>query len=261
MSSLKTIMLWLLYGCLIHILVLVLPVAADHGNLRSLQDISAEDDNVGSWVPADDDFDVYDDDAFFLSDVPNSTNATTTTVLSVNNTLLCGRSVCADAQVWGTTVAKAPTSAPTVEGTPPNNVCSNAINLGWSGVPMRGTTIGATPDTGLEFCGGVIRSGSVWYSVMGTGAKLATSTCFEATQQDTQIAVYSAQDGDGDDDNDCDRLVCVGGNDDVPGAACAIKPFASRVVWNSRPGVKYYLLVYGFRELGNFDINVQVVEY
>jgi hypothetical protein len=244
-------MLWLLSWCL-----LVLPATADHGYLRSLQvlpeedtsnsllpfvDIVSEEDTSNSVLPFD--FVPEEDDTSYIllpeDEVTNNTNVTAF--------ILCGRSVCTDEQVW-----LAPTSAPTVEGTPPNNVCTHAINLGWSGEPMRGTTIGATPDEGLEFCGGVVRSGSVWYSVMGTGAKLATTTCFGATQQDTQIAVYAGQ--------DCDNLVCVGGNDDVPGAGCGIKPFASRVVWDSRPGVKYYLLVYGFRELGDFDINVQVLD-
>jgi hypothetical protein len=230
-------------------LVLV-PIAttADHGYLRSLLQ-----DSFG-----------------------NATNSTNATVIPTNTSIgestsnidtanACGASVCTSDQVCCgdrycarinevcvvSSLIKAPTLAPTLFPPPPNNDCTNSISLGWSGEPMQGTTIGATPDMGLEFCGGVVRSGSVWYSVMGTGAKMVASTCFEATEQDTQIAVYSG--------HDCNRLICVGGNDDVAGMGCPNKPFASRVVWESTPGILYYILVYGFRELGNFEINAQVL--
>jgi len=123
-----------------------------------------------------------------------------------------------------------------------NDVCEQAIALEIdSGTPVPGTTVGATvskvPD---DFCGEIVESPGVWYSVLGTGKGIAVGLCLD-TNFDTRISIFEGS---------CDSLVCVGGNDDWCGLQSAFG-------WVSKNQTTYYILVHGSEgTVGDFGILV-----
>ena len=107
-----------------------------------------------------------------------------------------------------------------------NDRCDEAIQLTIGGGPEFGTTLGATSDELLSFCGTPITAPGVWYSVDGSGLATEVRLC-EGTGFDTQVSVFQGS---------CENLVCIGGNDDF----CGVR---SVYGWDTEVGVTYYILV------------------
>ncbi|CAB9496621.1 CHU large protein [Seminavis robusta] len=250
-----------------------------HGSLRRL-DVEANGTIMeGTAVPTLAEETIFDETAIDESDV-----ACGYTVCPMGS-LCCGNTFCVtDSSLCSITSAtpnptisvpmtgaptEAPSSSPVTPVVPPNNdLCTTAEGPltvtpqsldGSLENRILGTTTGATAQSELRRCGGTISSPSVWYTVVGNGAKLAASTCWPGTDLDTQISVFRAGNTSlSCDDSDTDNLVCIGGNDDAAGATCDIKPFASRMIWKSEVGVTYYILVHGFvSRVGDFELNVE----
>ena len=163
-----------------------------------------------------------------------------------------------------------------------NDVCSSAIGpipvtaegLGNSrAILTHGTSNGAAVPTSLApTCNSIRHNGpGVWYTVIGTGARMTASTCWYGTDYDTAISVYTSsrrRDLKKEDDNTvgasggsggCSSLQCVNANDDASGnfGSCRINSLYSRVQWESVRGETYYILVHSFNNrVGNFDLNV-----
>ncbi len=133
---------------------------------------------------------------------------------------------------------------------PENDSCADAVALE-CGVPVFGTTIGAELDATCGFAG-VERQG-VWYTFTQEGPNVVSlETCFEGTNFDTDISVFTG--------DDCDNLSCFTGfstdgfTDGV--FACEFAGFAAGgadAVFNAEGGVTYYILVSGFNT-GNFEL-------
>jgi len=123
-----------------------------------------------------------------------------------------------------------------VHAQPVNDACADAIPIA-SGETLTGTTVDATPDTGL-LCGDT-DAPAVWYSMTGDGTPCTASLCGSAF--DTKLSVHSGS---------CDALVCVTSNDD----ACGLQ---SEVAWDSVAGETYYIRVFGYGEnSGEYTLNL-----
>ena len=107
-----------------------------------------------------------------------------------------------------------------------NDRCDEAIPVTIGGSPEIGSTLGATSDELLSFCGTPITAPGVWYRLVGNGLATEVRLC-EGTGFDTQVSVFQGS---------CDSLVCIGGNDDFCGHQSAYQ-------WDSEFGVTYYVLV------------------
>ena len=107
---------------------------------------------------------------------------------------------------------------------PPNDLCTNVIDLGTltaTGPPFNaiGTTVGATIDDGFPIPCNIdgndfITAPGVWYTFESDLPCLSASTCFGITDYDSKISVYAG--------NICEDLICVTGNDDGPGCGLAV---------------------------------------
>lgn len=125
----------------------------------------------------------------------------------------------------------------------------------WCGAPTiqcaqstSGTTVGADT-TDLEFCGTSLSSApGVWYSFTGDGKVLQVTADTSGSDYDTKLGVFSG---------DCTALTCVGGNDDVNGAADR----TSEVIFASELDVLYYVYVTGFSaNEGNYNLTISCVD-
>lgn len=174
-------------------------------------------------------------------------------------------------------------SAPIFAG---NDVCARAIGpisrtaqgLGNSRAILKeGTSIGAAmPTTFAPTCNSIRHTGpGVWYTVVGTGARMTASTCWSGSDYDTAISVYTGNRRRSlkkEDDKEnisnavasgggggCSSLQCVNANDDASGnfGSCRLNSYLSRVQWESNRGETYYVLIHGFNNrVGNFNLNV-----
>jgi len=137
---------------------------------------------------------------------------------------------------------------------PDNDSCANATALEL-GVPVPGTTVGASLSPGVPFCDGAEfpPSPGVFYSTVGDGQILTASTCtelYDATNAvlDTRLSVYEAS-------GDCETdMICIAGNDDYDHGDC--DTLLSRVSWQSKVGVNYLIHVYGYDIVGSFAVVV-----
>jgi len=138
---------------------------------------------------------------------------------------------------------------------PDNDSCENATAL-QLGVPVPGTTVGASLSPGVPFCeDAAYPSPGVFYSIVGDGQILTASTCTElysydanADVLDTQLSVYEAS-------GDCETdMICIDYNDDDSQSDC--DTLLSRVSWQSNVGVNYLIHVYGFDTRGSFAVVV-----
>ena len=115
-----------------------------------------------------------------------------------------------------------------------NDECSNATAI-QCGDAIDGTTVGATIDAEVFFCGTSVTSPGVWYTFNGDGSTVTVSTCNSVGVDDTKLHVYSG---------DCNTLTCVDGSDDD----CAA---FSSVTFSAEDGITYYVLVSEFGTNGN----------
>jgi hypothetical protein len=118
-------------------------------------------------------------------------------------------------------------------GNPPNDDCADAILLS-CGQVVSGSTVTAEedPEAADTDCDGFDSdTGGVWYRIIGNGLTMVVSTCSPLTDFDTEVGVFVG---------DCDRLFCVGGNDDI---GCEANSLASQVAWLSIPGEEYLIFV------------------
>jgi hypothetical protein len=123
-----------------------------------------------------------------------------------------------------------------------NDDCTDADTI-TAGVPMSGTTIGATFD-GLDECGTAITAPGVWYTIVGEGGMVFIASTCDAATYDTKISVFSGTCGD---------LDCVAGNDDTPGCS----DFTSEIGFPTTDGTDYFILVHGFSgDIGDFILTV-----
>jgi len=134
---------------------------------------------------------------------------------------------------------------------PDNNNCDGA-ELITCGIQVAGTSINSQDNellTGTD-CGTAIDGPGVWYVFDGTGDQVFLSTCNTTSGFDTRISVFEAA-------PDCTNLLCLGGNDDSPNCT----GFLSEFVFNTLPGVDYYVLVHGFGgATGDFLLDVSCVD-
>jgi hypothetical protein len=134
---------------------------------------------------------------------------------------------------------------------PDNNDCSNATLI-TCGIQIAGTSINSQDNellTGTD-CGTGVDGPGVWYVFDGTGDQVFLSTCNTTSGFDTRLSVYEAA-------PDCSNLLCLGGNDDSPNCT----GFLSEFVFNTTPGVDYYILVHGFGgATGDFLLDVNCVD-
>ncbi|MFT5183030.1 MAG: hypothetical protein ACI84C_000152 [Flavobacteriales bacterium] len=134
---------------------------------------------------------------------------------------------------------------------PDNNDCANA-SLITCGIQVAGTSINSQDNellTGTN-CGTAVDGAGVWYVFDGTGDQVFLSTCNTVSGFDTRLSIYEAA-------PDCSNLLCLGGNDDSPNCT----GFLSEFVFNTTPGVDYYVLVHGFGgATGDFLLDVACVD-
>ncbi|MCA9243732.1 MAG: hypothetical protein KDA32_07265 [Phycisphaerales bacterium] len=134
-------------------------------------------------------------------------------------------------------------------GFPSNDDCADALGL--SSTTAIGDTTSATDDI-APTCGTTVSAPGVWYIMNGTGTNVTVTTCFDDTNYDTKLNVYSG---------DCDNLVCVGGNDDDFGNPDCNFPrgigFPSTVSFCAETGTDYLILVQGFSgAVGEFHLEI-----
>ncbi len=129
---------------------------------------------------------------------------------------------------------------------PVNDLCVDAISID---VPSTtfGTTTDATEDEEFTGCDtGFITYNGVWYKLIGTGTSITASTC--SSGFDTKITVFCGG---------CAEDICVGGNDDYNCTAPPPIELQSRVVFCSRLGEEYLILVHGgLGDFGDFQLDV-----
>ncbi len=122
---------------------------------------------------------------------------------------------------------------------PANDSCQFAIAVN-CGDTISGSTVYATPDAGLPFCGTTPQSNGVWYTLDGDGSFVTLSLC-NGTSYDSKINVFTGS---------CDAFTCVAGNDDF----CGLQ---SQVTFQSVLGTTYYIYVNGFTaSSGDFSMSV-----
>ncbi len=122
---------------------------------------------------------------------------------------------------------------------PINDSCSHAIAVN-CGDTITGSTMYATPDAGLPFCGTTPQSNGVWYTITGDGSFITASLC-NGTTYDTKINIYTGS---------CGAFTCVAGNDDYCGSQ-------SQVTFQSVAGTTYYIYVNGYTaSSGDFTLTI-----
>ena len=124
---------------------------------------------------------------------------------------------------------------------PSNDACANAIPI-TCGSTVTGTTIGATPESVPSSCYDDNSTGSVWYSMVGTGAIVTASLC-TGTTYDSQISVFTGT---------CGAFSCANFNDDF----CGVQ---SEVTFSTVSGTTYYIRVNGFLDQGPFTLTTTCV--
>ncbi|MBC7834159.1 MAG: hypothetical protein H7Y88_03545 [Phycisphaerales bacterium] len=115
----------------------------------------------------------------------------------------------------------------------PNDLCENAISLS---VPSSGvyTNFNATNDPGQPACNGFSTfNAGVWFTLTGTGDRIAVSMCGFSTDFNTRVYVYTGG---------CGFFTCVAANA-VGSPACDARPDAARASFCSNPGETYTILV------------------
>lgn len=107
---------------------------------------------------------------------------------------------------------------------PVNDSCFDALSPESLPAEFQGNLACATPDLDWrEICPTALLAGqSLWYKVVGTGARLRVTTCDSRNDTPTQIAVFCGS---------CQHLNCFGVSSDDP--ACAINFGMATVEWCS----------------------------
>ena len=124
--------------------------------------------------------------------------------------------------------------------------CESAIAIA-CGEQVTGSTVGASNDDSLPFCGTDLTAGpGVWYVLSGTGDAFDITADTFGSTFDTKLGVFEGS---------CDNLVCVSGDDDDSGT------LQSKVEFVSTEGVDYYIYVTGFQqEAGDYTLTVECAE-
>lgn len=130
-----------------------------------------------------------------------------------------------------------------------NDECQAAVmvtsNSGSNNLVL-GSTLRATIDNApSQTCGEFNLQPGVWFLVQGTGGKLLASTCNQATNFATEIAIFKG---------DCGSLVCITGADQFCGNKAS-------VYWDTVAGETYSILVHGsdyglVQNIGDFGLTV-----
>lgn len=127
-----------------------------------------------------------------------------------------------------------------------NDVCDDRIFIDRDRLVVEGTTQGASLAPLSSDCSHPPSGGGVWYSVVGTGSGLRASTCFDETDHETSIHLFSGS---------CQDLSCLAYEGD--GFGCGSQRNAGFLNWISEAGVTYYLLVSSKGiKTGNFQFSV-----
>ncbi|MCB9293729.1 MAG: hypothetical protein H6559_11500 [Lewinellaceae bacterium] len=130
---------------------------------------------------------------------------------------------------------------------PSNDTCANAIALS-CGTLVSGANQGASSDS-LPSCGLTNPGKTVWYTIIGTGWEMTATTCFPATDFDSQVGIFTGS---------CGNLACIAGNNDD--SACSEWGLNATVSWASTFGQTYYVAVAGLSgAAGDFDLQVDCV--
>ena len=133
----------------------------------------------------------------------------------------------------------------------PGMMCSDAMTIESvdgptliDGSTKKETDPGEVTDFG--FCGMASPTGpGKWYKFVGNDSVYMASTCFDTTDFDTQISIFSGS---------CDGLSCVTANDNY----CGDK---AQVTWFAEAGIEYFVYVHGFRsQVGTFELLVEPVK-
>ncbi len=127
----------------------------------------------------------------------------------------------------------------------PNDNCSGAVTVSCNST-VSGSTVGATSDAGVGSCGigtGGTPGNGVWYRLAGDGSQVTLNLC--NSSYDTKVHVYSGS---------CGALTCVASNDDSGVCSSALRSY---VVFNTTPGLDYYILVNGYESAtGAFSMSI-----
>jgi len=123
----------------------------------------------------------------------------------------------------------------TPELCPPNDLCDAAEALAIGDSVIVDNSNAADDPQSTATCGTGSVNQAVWYTVVGNGETLTATTCNAGGNfYDTKLQVWC---------NECDNLVCAGGDDDSP---CVISNLRSTVTWCSEVGRTYYIAVGGY---------------
>uniref|UniRef100_A0A7S2UCQ8 Peptidase C-terminal archaeal/bacterial domain-containing protein n=1 Tax=Attheya septentrionalis TaxID=420275 RepID=A0A7S2UCQ8_9STRA len=136
-----------------------------------------------------------------------------------------------------------------VAAVPSNDVCEKAILLN-SRVALQGSTVDATPNSWVNFCGeNFVDSPGIWYVYLtGSSEKVVqVSTCAPDTNFDTAVTVYVG--------DDCSSLTCTAGKDNDRECDSGTEQH-STVSWIANAGERYYVLVHGSQSnhTGDFEL-------
>jgi hypothetical protein len=121
---------------------------------------------------------------------------------------------------------------------PSNDICETAVLLN-SKVVLQGSTVDATPNSWVNFCGeNFVDSPGIWYVYLtGFSEKVVqVSTCTPDTNFDTAVTVYAG--------DDCSSLTCTTGKDDDRECDSGTEHH-STVSWIANAGERYYVLIHG----------------
>jgi hypothetical protein len=133
---------------------------------------------------------------------------------------------------------------------PMNSFCTGAIPIKEPGTvtgDTRSIVVPASLPSGSGAPCTSMRSGGLWYVIIGTGNQATVSTCSSVTNFDTILSVYTAG------TSDCgEGLMCIDYNDDD--YECDDDELSS-VTFCTAPGHTYYVLVMGYgSETGRFEL-------
>ena len=137
-------------------------------------------------------------------------------------------------------------------GAPANDLCANAQTL-VCGVPITGSTAGASNTDSPTTCNALASDEGVWYTFVGTGGDVKLSTCGTVTANSAMqpwFAVYSGE---------CNSLVCVAAalTDPDCGTANGLAHEFTTVA-----GVDYYVFVTaasGAPAFSDFDLTLTCI--
>jgi len=131
-----------------------------------------------------------------------------------------------------------------------NDQCPNANALAMPGdtIKVSGSTVNATNDFPYgEYCGTILDTAGVWYTIEGTGQGLSVSTCGQ-NDYNSAISIFTG--------SDCGELECLTGIS-TRDPACDFEGVTA--AWLSEEGETYHVYVHGSAQnsYGTFELEAE----